>query len=43
MQRVQRHVDILKVYCKPVILPATPKEQQYETAVPAMAPLPADE
>jgi len=39
-QRLQEHVDALKVYCKPVTVTATPPAQAFTAAVPPMDPLP---
>ncbi len=39
-QRLQEHLDALKVYCKPVTVTATPPEQTFTAAVPPMDPLP---
>ena len=39
-QRLQEHVDLLKVYCKPLHVGASPQQQALELDLPAMAPLP---
>lgn len=39
-QRLQEHVDLLKVYCKPLHVGASPVQQALELDLPAMAPLP---
>jgi uncharacterized GH25 family protein len=39
-QRLQEHVDLLRVYCKPVKVAPTPQTQPVELDLPAMAPLP---
>jgi hypothetical protein len=39
-QRLQEHVEALKVYCKPVTVTATPPAQAFTAAVPPMDPLP---
>jgi uncharacterized GH25 family protein len=39
-QRLQEHVDLLKVYCKPLHVGPSPQQQTLELDLPAMAPLP---
>ncbi len=39
-QRLQEHVDILRVYCKPMALQPSPQTQSIELDLPAMTPLP---
>ncbi len=39
-QRLMRNQDVLKVYCKPMKLPAAPLQQATVHEVPSMAPLP---
>jgi hypothetical protein len=39
-QRLQRHADQLAVYCQPVQVAASPREQTIPVVVPPMAPLP---
>jgi uncharacterized GH25 family protein len=39
-QRLQEHVDILKVYCKPVTVAPSPQKQAVLLELPAMQPLP---
>jgi hypothetical protein len=41
-QRIQEHMDALKVYCKQVKLAASPQKQTVVHEVPAMAPLPTN-
>jgi uncharacterized GH25 family protein len=41
-QRMQEHMDALKVYCKQVKLAASPQKQTVVHEVPAMAPLPTN-
>lgn len=41
-QRLQEHLDSLKVYCKPLKLAPSPQQQTVVQAVPAMSPLPTD-
>ena len=39
-QRMQEHMDVLKVYCKPFRLAPSPQKQTIVHEVPAMSPLP---
>lgn len=39
-QRLQEHVDVLRVYCKPVHVAASPEKQGVSLELPAMTPLP---
>ena len=39
-QRLQEHVDLLKVYCKPISLQPSPQSQSIELDLPGMAALP---
>ena len=39
-QRLQEHLDTLKVYCKPTEVKPSPAEQAFTAAVPPMDPLP---
>ena len=40
-QRLQEHLDTLKVYCKPTEVKPSPADQTFTAAVPPMDPLPA--
>jgi uncharacterized GH25 family protein len=39
-QRLQEHVDTLRVYCKPVTVASSPQKQAVTLELPAMQPLP---
>lgn len=39
-QRLQEHVDLLKVYCKPIALQPSPQSQSIELDLPGMVALP---
>jgi hypothetical protein len=39
-QRIQENMELLKVYCKTVQLPAAPTTQAFELDLPSMTPLP---
>ncbi|MEO6772631.1 MAG: carboxypeptidase regulatory-like domain-containing protein [Kofleriaceae bacterium] len=41
LQRLQESADILRVYCKPVTITASPDQQTLAQELPAMVPLPA--
>jgi len=41
-QRLQRHGELLAVYCMSLELPASPTQQSYPQELPAMTPLPED-
>jgi protocatechuate 3,4-dioxygenase beta subunit len=41
-QRLQEHMDALKIYCKQVKVAPTPQKQTFIAEVPAMAPLPTN-
>jgi uncharacterized GH25 family protein len=41
-QKTQEHMHLLKAYCKPVKVPASPTQQAITHAVPSMEPLPAN-
>ncbi|HEY0250168.1 MAG TPA: hypothetical protein VGC41_01535, partial [Kofleriaceae bacterium] len=40
LQRIQENLDVLKVYCTPVKITASPAKQTLSIALPAMAQLP---